>query len=315
MLIAPLLAAGADLYRLNKDGHPPLWSVCGPSNTAMAIQILDAGFDVKFKDTDGSTVLHRATSWDNTALVKELLKRGVLIDGKDRWGRTPLMEALGGRSKASLVLIRAGADLKQRGYEGRTALLLAVKNSPLPVIKALIKKGVDVHEIPEGIKGIGPACAVTLALHENRIPVARTLHAAGASLTRQMSNGESAIHYLAFRGGNIKHIGWLLDNGCSVDLKDRRGRTAMHHAAWSSWGAEENLTLLIGRGGDVNIADDKGLTPLHKAAEDGNETAIRLLLAAGAKVDALDAEGQTPLHATGSWRAPVETRSSKTPRA
>ncbi|MFT5681643.1 MAG: ankyrin repeat protein [Myxococcota bacterium] len=306
-LVAPLLTAGADLYILNKDGNPPMWSVCGPSNTTSALQLLDAGFDVKFKAADGSTVLHAAASRDNAALVKELLRRGAAIDKKDRWNRSPLMEALGGRSKAALVLIRAGADLTQRGDEGRTALLLAAKDCTLPVVKALIKKGADVHEIPEGVKGLGPACAVALALHENRIPVARALHAAGASLTRQMPSGESAIHFLAFRRGNIKNIGWLLDNGCSVDLKDRSGRTAMHQAAWASWGAEENLTLLIGRGGDVHIADGKGHTPLHKAAGDGNETAIRVLLAAGAKVDVVDAEGQTPLHATVTWRAQMES--------
>ncbi len=45
----------------------------------------------------------------------------------------------------------------------------------------------------------------------------------------------------------------------------------------------------------VDLQDKRGLTPLHWAAADGQEGAMRLLLEAGATVDVFDNEGMTPL--------------------
>lgn len=44
----------------------------------------------------------------------------------------------------------------------------------------------------------------------------------------------------------------------------------------------------------VNITDEQGDTPLHKAARRGNAEAVKLLLSAGADALAPDAEGRTP---------------------
>jgi len=43
------------------------------------------------------------------------------------------------------------------------------------------------------------------------------------------------------------------------------------------------------------MQDKRGLTPLHWAAADGQEGAMRLLLEAGATVDVFDKQGMTPL--------------------
>ena len=44
-----------------------------------------------------------------------------------------------------------------------------------------------------------------------------------------------------------------------------------------------------------------GASPLHEAAEDGNETVITALIAMGADVEEVDEEGQTPLMAAASF--------------
>ena len=45
----------------------------------------------------------------------------------------------------------------------------------------------------------------------------------------------------------------------------------------------------------IDMQDKRGLTPLHWAAADGQEGAMRLLLEAGATVDVFDKQGMTPL--------------------
>jgi len=60
-----------------------------------------------------------------------------------------------------------------------------------------------------------------------------------------------------------------------------------------------NLNLideLIRKGDDVNITDDKGMTPLHHAVDSSDICVVKLLLAQRSNVNAKDQNGWTPLH-------------------
>lgn len=53
---------------------------------------------------------------------------------------------------------------------------------------------------------------------------------------------------------------WV-DEGKPVDARDNTQKTPLHHAA--QWGQEEALDFLIECGADVNAADFISDTPLH----------------------------------------------------
>lgn len=61
-----------------------------------------------------------------------------------------------------------------------------------------------------------------------------------------------------------------------LDVADARGRTALHMAAEA--GHEGVAELLLQASADVNVRDRAGLTPLHVAAIQGGEGMVRLLL-------------------------------------
>ncbi|XP_045173998.2 protein phosphatase 1 regulatory subunit 27-like [Mercenaria mercenaria] len=48
---------------------------------------------------------------------------------------------------------------------------------------------------------------------------------------------------------------------------------------------------------DISGINDAGLTPLHQAVLDGNDSAVRLLVAHGADINKQDDDSWTPLHA------------------
>ena len=77
----------------------------------------------------------------------------------------------------------------------------------------------------------------------------------------------------------------------TVNDQDTYGYSALHAAA--SYGHADVLAYLISKGGDVNIRDIDGDTPLH--ACDSAECAA-LLLAAGGDVNALNTESRSPLY-------------------
>jgi serine/threonine-protein phosphatase 6 regulatory ankyrin repeat subunit A len=62
-------------------------------------------------------------------------------------------------------------------------------------------------------------------------------------------------------------------------------------------GSEQCLELLIGHFGPsiVNLRDHRGRTPLHVAAFHNNLDCMQLLLSHGASVEARDITGKTPL--------------------
>jgi len=80
---------------------------------------------------------------------------------------------------------------------------------------------------------------------------------------------------------------WLLEFGGDPNVHDCLGRTPLHHAAAEGRGLEP----LLEAGADPNARDKDGKTPLHYAVTHRRSDAVKLLLEYGAEVD-----GETALH-------------------
>jgi ankyrin repeat protein len=76
--------------------------------------------------------------------------------------------------------------------------------------------------------------------------------------------------------------------------KDEKGVTPLHYAA--DKGYKEVAELLLASKAEVNAKDNKGLTPLHYAAFNGYKRVVELLLANNAEVNAQANDAMTPLH-------------------
>ena len=85
--------------------------------------------------------------------------------------------------------------------------------------------------------------------------------------------------------GDLAEVKKFLDRGGNVNLQDEPGMTPLHHAANAdSKGSHlKMIELLIGCGANVNAIDDTHHTPLHLAS---NKEAAELLIDAGADVNA-----------------------------
>lgn len=103
--------------------------------------------------------------------------------------------------------------------------------------------------------------------------------------------GNTPLHYAA-RDGRKDVVEQLLAAGAAANAANDRGVTPLHRAL----SYRELITLLIERGANVNVADGRGETPLHWAAQDGQADAVELLLLRGASVRVRNNAGLTPLH-------------------
>lgn len=86
----------------------------------------------------------------------------------------------------------------------------------------------------------------------------------------------------------------LLDKGADVNIADIRGSTPLHRAA--SKGVISIVKLLVERNDiQINIKDVYGATPLHLACEEDREQAAIVLVENGADIETKNRDGASPL--------------------
>ncbi|KAF5552234.1 ankyrin repeat domain-containing protein [Fusarium napiforme] len=106
---------------------------------------------------------------------------------------------------------------------------------------------------------------------------------------------------LALASGFTDAMAHLIREG-SFDMEDRSfaNRTPLFWLASSEHGSNGITELLISRGADVSVVDDKGITPLNLASESGNTEVVRQLIESGADVSHETPDGYTPLSMASS---------------
>jgi len=109
--------------------------------------------------------------------------------------------------------------------------------------------------------------------------------------------------------GDVDAVKEFLDQGGNLNLQDEPGMTPLHHAVNSDWKGKnfEMVKLLIDRGANAEAIDDTHHTPLHMAS---NAAVAGLLIDSGADVNAkTKSEGETLLF-SAAWGAAQGARKS-----
>ncbi|KAJ8960311.1 hypothetical protein NQ318_004037 [Aromia moschata] len=114
-------------------------------------------------------------------------------------------------------------------------------------------------------------------------------------LENTLKADKSTVLLLSSCLGKTNVLNAILNEGVSVNCTDNSGRSALHLAAYA--GRHDCLKLLVERGADVNVWDErKQVTPLHCAAATGHLSCLRLLVKHGADVNAGLKNNRSPLH-------------------
>ncbi len=182
---------------LDLQGETPLHHALIERSAPMVSYLIAHGADVNQRDRDGWTPLMTAAYYDDGAAVKTLVAHGADANARSTQNLTPLGIAVQyARNDAAVALVEAGADPQHAvGEAGYTPLMLATGNGAQSVVRALLKKGVDVNA-----RNSGGVTALMIAAAGGDAAMVELLMHAGANVAARSERGDTALSLARARG-------------------------------------------------------------------------------------------------------------------
>ena len=230
---------------------------------------------------------------------RELFKQGGIdLEATDGYGRSHLERAcIHDDEDMVTCLLDLGANVHARNAQYDTPLHVAAQCSGPKVCQVLLDRGADINASCED--GSTP---LSIAVQEGCLDVIRFLIERGANVQLPANIiFKTTILHLAAKSYTLTKLFLSMDQVASmVNVANDRGSTPLHVVVTN--GYLETCELLIEHGADVNVRDQLGRTPLFRILEtdrtDPTESyeLARLLLSKGADPHVRDVGGDTVLH-------------------
>lgn len=139
MIVAALLAIGADIEATGSHLDRPLHVAISTGNTAIAHLLINHGANLNAIGDKGRTPLHLTARHETPNIMRRLLQKGAPIEVVDDSGWTPLHLCTG--SLEAQILLDHGANIDPVDRDGLTPLHHAVQYGDLELFKTLLENG------------------------------------------------------------------------------------------------------------------------------------------------------------------------------
>ncbi len=272
-------------------------------------EILQALINNKY-GSEQDSLLHLAAMIGEINAVRYLIRKGIDVNVRNALHHTPLHLAAGiGHGNVVKILVEEGnAEIDVFDARNQTPMHYAVNNKKLEIVKLLLKLGADVNSARMGQNSmkLSPVhIAVSNTNYDERdlcLDILKCLiKEPNAQVNLQDYENKTPLHYAE----RLKTIEVLLTRE-DIDplVKDDSGKTPFDYAKpeikkalmSNKYGSEKNslLHLAAQRGEvelldailkeeiDIDISNNKSLSPIYLAAEKGHLHVVKLLLKKGA---------------------------------
>ena len=268
----PPLCFSSKVQQSQERREPPPLQLLDEDKCAMVQVILDCDADINARDPLGNTAVFRAVASENLGVLSLLLDRG--------------------------------ADTNVRSNDGYSLLHVAAQNEGrVDIMEYLLSRGGDVNVLTEN----GESLLHVAAEHMNSVML-EYLVDSGACVDVADNEGITPLLFAAGRG-RLETVSALIKRGANLDLTDRSARNPLHVALDPPLEPPRSDVIdLLLRTESINARDVKGRTPLHHAYFKSAQTSrydfedwdskianvIELLIAAGASESIVDEDGRIP---------------------
>lgn len=164
-------------------------------------------------------------------------------------------------------LLDRGFDPNARDSTGQPGLTIAVREGSPKVARLLLARpGIEVDALNQA----GESALMIAALKGNPAAVKLMLDR-GARVNK---TGWSPLHYAA-TGPDPKLVELMIERGAEIDARSPNGTTALMMAA--QYGSEDSVYLLLQRGADPTLRNERNLGVVDFARLSGREPLIKRL--------------------------------------
>lgn len=288
-----LLKNNIDLDERNNEGQTPLIYAASIGNSKAVKMILDRdGFDIDARDNNGNSAFMVASEKGYIGIVKMLLGRNASIDSRNSNNETALILAVeNGKIEVSEFLIESGAKTNVRNSKNNSLLSIAVQNKNVEIVEILLKSGLDAN-----IRNNDNETPILLAVENNDYNTVETLLKYKIDLSSLNKNKESVFD-IALENEYFEIIKLLFRNS---DKKiGLRYDKLMQNAAGKDY--YEIFEILSGCELNIDMPEERGITPLMKAAGNANVTTVKKLIELGADVSKKDNDGDNALYHASAY--------------
>lgn len=188
-----------------------------------------------------------------------------------------LLSGCAGQINAAKVVSDPNANVNIKDSSGNTALMYAIKDEEIAVVRKLIARGADVNA-----KNAEQETALMIASILGHRDVVKLLLEKGADVKAQTYGwGTTAFMYAVYEG-HFEVAKLLLKHGANID--HQQTKNGFTELMWSAkLDKADTVKFLIDNGAKLNVKNYAGQTALALAESKGNKAVAAILKSAGAK--------------------------------
>ena len=184
------------------------------------------------------------------------------------------------------VLETGDIQSEDKQYEGVSPLWCAAGEGNIEIATFLLNSGAKVNQMT-----VTKSTPLRSACYNNRLEMVKFLIENKAQVDFPKNDGSTSLMVAAYHG-HTDIVKLLLERDANVNLQDDQGASALNDACRQ--GHEEIVKILLMANADVNLQGKHGVTALGDACRHGNLNIINKLLDLGAR-PGMDERGMTPL--------------------
>lgn len=280
--------AGNEVTKSTHDNRIYLHWAANKGNAEITEYLIAKGSDINLEDSKGEIPVTFAASsgQSNTAVYDAFFKAGIDPKKKYKDGLNLLLMAIPSDKNLSLTnfFISKGLSLKDIDSNGNTAFNYAARSGNVTLLKSLLEKGVKYNDNALIFAAQGSRReTATLDTYKYLVEELKL------KPTVTTKEGQTVLHFLANKPNQTEIINYFLAKAVDANKADNDGNTALMNAASAKETAALELLLPIVK--NNNLQNNKGESALTMAVKSGTPEAITLLLGKGADINVLDKEG------------------------
>uniref|UniRef100_UPI00398E7B30 ankyrin repeat domain-containing protein 42-like n=1 Tax=Pristiophorus japonicus TaxID=55135 RepID=UPI00398E7B30 len=272
-----LLWHGADMTDVTPRGWTAAHIAAIRGRDACMQALVTNGANLTAKDDRGCTPSHLAAAHGHSYTLQTILRSGVDTNVADKTGwRGVHYAAYHGRLGCLQLLVRWGADVNEVDQDGNLPAHLAAMEGHLHCFKFLVCQGVSMTHVL-GARNDQGETPQDLAKRFYKDNIVQYIAAVEYERDHPVDQENLAFpaHVSAFKG-DLETLQQLVESGViNINERDDKGSTPMHKAAGQ--GHLGCLQWLIEMGGDHHIRNDAGEIPKDVAKRFSQLAAVKLL--------------------------------------